>query len=273
MEETIHSQSDCDNCGTPLEGIYCHHCGQRKIDFRKDWNGILHEFLASFWHFDGKFLQGLLELTFTPWRLTKRYLEGKRASQIPPLRTYLFVSLLFFLAFSYDNSDAFMMPDEGQEVANIQVNGPTENTLEEWLLEKLSNQQAIEATFSKWFPRVFLLGVVVLALMSRIAFFDHYFVYIEHLVIALHLQSFAFIWILFSEGWSRLFGLFVPIAEDYLNAVFMIWLFLCPLIAYKNIFQSSKRRALAVGILIEVCYLFYLLTGLIGVAVLSLLLS
>src|SRR5690606_211897 len=50
---------------------------------------------------DSRVWRSLLPLWFKPGRLSRRYADGHRAPYIPPLRMYLFTSILAFLAFSF----------------------------------------------------------------------------------------------------------------------------------------------------------------------------
>lgn len=87
----------CANCGTPLAGAYCHGCGQLAEDFHKSVWKLAREALESFFHFDGRLARTLPALAIRPGRLTRDYLDGRRASQVPPLRLFLVVLLLTFL--------------------------------------------------------------------------------------------------------------------------------------------------------------------------------
>ena len=56
------------------------------------------EAFESFFHFDGRLFQTVPKLAIRPGRLTRDYLDGKRAYQIPPLRMFLIVILVLFFA-------------------------------------------------------------------------------------------------------------------------------------------------------------------------------
>lgn len=88
----------CANCGTPLAGTYCHGCGQLAEDFHKSIWKLGREALESFFHLDGRLARTLPRLLWRPGRLTRDYIDGKRAFQVPPLRMFLVVLLLTFLA-------------------------------------------------------------------------------------------------------------------------------------------------------------------------------
>tara|TARA_R110002167_G_scaffold9437_4_gene42996 strand:+ start:1426 stop:2538 length:1113 start_codon:yes stop_codon:yes gene_type:complete len=84
----------CANCETPLQGTYCHSCGQLAEDFhRSSWH-LLVEAIESLLHLDGKLFRTLPGLVRAPGRLTRDYLEGRRAFQVQPFRMFLVVLLI-----------------------------------------------------------------------------------------------------------------------------------------------------------------------------------
>lgn len=103
------THSNCENCATPLQGPYCHQCGQHDFDFTRSFWHVALEALESVFHFDEKFFQNILSLLFRPGRLSADFNAGKRASQVPPFRLYVFVSFIFFVF-------SFLHPDEKAEM-------------------------------------------------------------------------------------------------------------------------------------------------------------
>jgi Protein of unknown function (DUF3667) len=85
----------CLNCGTPLVGSHCHHCGQ-KSHVHRSFAGIGHDLLHAVLHFDGKFWNTLPLLVWRPGDLTRRYIHGERASFITPLALFLFAVFLTY---------------------------------------------------------------------------------------------------------------------------------------------------------------------------------
>jgi hypothetical protein len=86
----------CENCGTRLAGPFCHRCGQHDFEFHRSFWHVFLEVLENFFHFDSKLFRSTVTLLFRPGRLTADFNAGKRVSQMPPFRLYLFVSVLFF---------------------------------------------------------------------------------------------------------------------------------------------------------------------------------
>jgi hypothetical protein len=120
LEHESHAAPTCKNCGTPLPGEYCPKCGQRDFDFDRSFREIVDQVAESFWSWDSKLFRGVVGLLFRPGFLTSEYLAGRRASQVPPLRFYLFVSILFFLTSSFDPSgDMFNFDEPSQEGQTI----------------------------------------------------------------------------------------------------------------------------------------------------------
>ena len=86
----------CLNCGTALQGPFCHYCGQPDKNLLRFFPALLREMLEDFVDFDSRFMRTLKPLLFRPGRLTRDYLDGRRFRYVPPLRLYIFSSLLLF---------------------------------------------------------------------------------------------------------------------------------------------------------------------------------
>lgn len=90
--------TQCENCGTPLQGHYCHVCGQSVHSPTRHFGHAMEEVFESFWHLDGRVFRTLRDL-FSPGRIALNYLAGQRARYIPPVRLFLVLSVLtFFIA-------------------------------------------------------------------------------------------------------------------------------------------------------------------------------
>lgn len=85
----------CENCGTMLQGAYCHACGQSAHNPLRHVAHALEEVFESFWHLDGRVFRTLRDLV-VPGRVAANYLRGQRARYIPPLRLFIVLSVLTF---------------------------------------------------------------------------------------------------------------------------------------------------------------------------------
>ena len=91
----------CENCHAKVTGSFCSQCGQSiESTLRYFWSVILH-LLDDIFSFDSRASRTIFPLMFKPGFLTNEYFAGRRVHYVPPLRLYLFISIIFFLALSY----------------------------------------------------------------------------------------------------------------------------------------------------------------------------
>lgn len=88
-------ESACLNCETPLTGNYCAHCGQ-PAHLHRTLGAFLHDLLHGVLHFEGKTWRTLPMLAFRPGRLTRDYIDGKRARFVSPMGLFLFSVFIMF---------------------------------------------------------------------------------------------------------------------------------------------------------------------------------
>ena len=86
----------CANCDSQLAGQYCAICGQRTKNRMITLWELIREASDIIVSLDSKLWRTLTLLLFRPGRLTRDYLEGKRARYVAPLRLFLGLTLLFF---------------------------------------------------------------------------------------------------------------------------------------------------------------------------------
>jgi hypothetical protein len=97
------SLDKCKNCHAPLVGPYCAICGQEQDSHRRTVRGLVHDFVKDLVNFDSRILRTARALLFQPGELACAYREGRTRPYVPPVRLYLFVSLIFFLILSFAN--------------------------------------------------------------------------------------------------------------------------------------------------------------------------
>ncbi|NJC35164.1 hypothetical protein GGR88_002678 [Sphingomonas jejuensis] len=81
--------ADCLNCGTALQGDYCHSCGQH-AHLHRSVGAIWHDIAHGVLHFEGKTFRTLPLLAWRPGELTRRYIDGERARFVSPMALFLF---------------------------------------------------------------------------------------------------------------------------------------------------------------------------------------
>jgi hypothetical protein len=92
----------CLNCdytfGLADADEFCPSCGQENTDLHTGIGHWTMEIVEGILHFEGKFWITTKYLIAKPGILSKEFIEGHRTKFMPPVRMYLFVSFLFFLA-------------------------------------------------------------------------------------------------------------------------------------------------------------------------------
>jgi hypothetical protein len=109
----------CMNCGTKLQGPFCHYCGQPDKNLVRFFPVLVRDLMEDFLDLDSRFVRTLKPLLFLPGKLTRDYLDGKRFRYVPPLRLYLFSSIAFFFVAAFaaeTNFDIKEREDGGIEV-------------------------------------------------------------------------------------------------------------------------------------------------------------
>jgi hypothetical protein len=91
--------SHCLNCGAAAHASFCQYCGQETAVHVPSAREFVHEFVGHYVALEGKLWKTLALLLFKPGRLTRDYIEGKRARYVLPLRVYLTMSVVFFAVF------------------------------------------------------------------------------------------------------------------------------------------------------------------------------
>jgi Protein of unknown function (DUF3667) len=88
----------CKNCGHPFaeQDQYCGKCAQKR-HLHLSVGDLMHEFMHTTLHLDGKFFKMLHHL-FIPGRITNDFISGKRKTYPHPVRFFLVTTALFLLA-------------------------------------------------------------------------------------------------------------------------------------------------------------------------------
>ena len=109
-------ETNCLNCGAELIGSFCHACGQHG-HVHRTLTAFFHDFLHGVLHFEGKIWRTLPLLAWKPGELTRRYVNGQRASFISPIALFLFCVFLMFATVSLLGSFGDLSGEAKQDLA------------------------------------------------------------------------------------------------------------------------------------------------------------
>lgn len=215
----------CPNCNTPLLGVHCHECGQKKINpsefslrrFLQRAAGDILDIESS------KAFKTMVAMLAKPGLLTTEYLAGRRGNFIGPVKLYLTFSALYFL-FAW----GALAEIRGNATArttrmSIVVSTAQKQGIEPSVLADRIHQRAEKYSSALRFFSVLISGTFLAAFYFRMKKY-----YVEHLVFSLYYYSFDFFCkslfaLMFiavaALGWklpSLALNLFYPIALIYL---------------------------------------------------------
>jgi hypothetical protein len=160
---------NCLNCGKKLDDSdrYCSFCGQ-SVNKDSSLSAFLSQFLSDYFTFDSKIFLSVKPLFVRPGFLTLEYLKGKRVSYIPPLRLFIFSSIIFFLLLSVLNL----------EQAKVEVGQSQEDYF--W-----------DRFFESFLPKLFFLLSPVFSLLLAL-FFRKSGSSLKHFIFSIHYHASIF---------------------------------------------------------------------------------
>ncbi len=158
----------CKNCELNLDTTFkfCPNCGQEHKEKVVHFRQFMLDFLGDYFTFDSLIIRSVRPLLFNPGFLTKEFLTGRRVRYIPPLRMFIFISIIFFLVLgSVDSSVAIEKSDEGE---------------------------FLDSFFNIWFPRLFFLLLPLFAFFLFLMFRKSERIYLSHFIFSVHFHAFIF---------------------------------------------------------------------------------
>ncbi len=159
----------CKNCEKKLEKEFqfCPRCGQEHKEKVVHFKQFVLDFLGDYFTFDSLIIRSVRPLLFNPGFLTNEFIAGRRVRYIPPLRMFIFISIIFFL-----------------------ILGPVDKTV---ALERNEEAEFLDNFFSVWFPRLFFLLLPLFALFLYVLFRKPGRFYLTHFIFSVHLHAFIFV--------------------------------------------------------------------------------
>ncbi len=109
----------CLNCGTIVAERFCTHCGQENLEPKETVGHLISHFFEDLTHFDGKFFLTVKDLVIRPGFLTREYVAGRRMTYLNPIRMYIFVSALFFLALFAGGEEKSEPQEDNTHAVNV----------------------------------------------------------------------------------------------------------------------------------------------------------
>jgi len=264
---TSGAHTQCANCGADLTGPFCAHCGQSARDLHRPLRTLLVDALDEVFNLDARLVRTVRPLLFSPGRVTKEYLAGRRVEHLPPLRTYLITALVFFglfSAFPPQSPPVYVVTAGSGEAAQVRGTSARGSrvTIElpehTWLgsdaryqevsARARANPQAFASAAYRNVPRAFFVFLPIFALLLSMFYWKRY--YIDHLVFALYYQAFVFL----ALAIGFLLGWLPNLLARSLRWGLGLWLMVYLLIALRRVSGDSWAKTAFKGILLVPLY-------------------
>jgi len=257
----------CLNCLAVATHDYCPKCGQATRGLRASFRDLIGDFFTVWFGAEAKSWHSLWLLFRKPGALCLEYQQGRRARYVPPLRLYLFMSLVMILAakcrsslhddpiFLVNTSTSQTVPvladkelgpmEQGIEDSFLRENSWWQNPIRELFIERTHHMDRMSdaeksAVLSRemmaHFPIALLFILPFFALYLRILWFRQGSIYFDHFIFALQFQSFLFALLTCV--------ILIPAPTKLFAIVFMLYPPIYLTLAQRRVTQRSFKRCI-----------------------------
>jgi len=224
-------QIDCLNCGTSVQGDFCHECGQHVRDNTdRSLGRLLVEFFGNIFFLDNRFFLSIWYLVRFPGRMTVEFLDGKRRKFISPITLFLFLNLIYF----------FVNPlsDYSLTLQDQIYSQPYSDLIKESVHLKLQKEGLDEQSYGIIYQNasdniaksIMILNVPIIAIFILLMAFKKRPFYFDSLIFSFHFFSlFMISWVML-DGMDRLINFLVGHSDSTAAAIsFNLFVFVLPL--------------------------------------------
>lgn len=106
MTDEMPPYQNCLNCGTELQGMFCHKCGQDASSVNPSRRALVKEYILNILPLDRLVLPAFCNLIFHPGRMPKEYCAGRYVSYMHPLKLNLLILVVLLMLFSFVGTEA-----------------------------------------------------------------------------------------------------------------------------------------------------------------------
>jgi len=260
------------------------------VDYHRSLWFIVEDSLESFFHFDGKFLSTVRILFTRPGFLTQEFNSGRRVRYSNPLRFYIFASFLSFFITAFVGKFAFVAgPQTAGEVANKSgdaapnANGVSperqsegssrRDRMSNWIKTVASPQILKSKAFPKELihlvPEALFICVPLLALLLKVAYIRSNRVYVEHLIFALHIQTFYLLATLVGEVIDLCFRPIINGPVPGLQKIVSLFILYVIYRSFRVVYRQGVAKTLLKASAVGVCYSIIVALALLSTALIS----
>ena len=194
-ESSALPSGECSNFGHPQVAVFCARCGEKQPGHHDlKVMHLLHDLVHELVHVDGKLFRTLRELILRPGQLTREYFAGQKQRSIPPLRLFLTLFALQFVAYTaYKPAAVYSVGT----MKRFDTGGSLTKLLDRKAAKRHITREALaEQVDHHWRSNLSMLqlvNIVGIALVLKLLYLRRKRALAEHLVFAAHYLCFSYI--------------------------------------------------------------------------------
>jgi hypothetical protein len=227
--------------------VFCARCGEKQPNHHDLTMGHLaHEVVHELVHLDSKLFRTLRDLVLKPGELTVAYFAGRKTRYIGPLRIFLTLFALQFLAYTVYkpvalySMDGFLKYDTtGAFATKLKRAAEKRNLPYEQLKER------IEHRWQKNISLLNLANIVALAFVLKLLYARRRRYLAEHMVFAAHFLSFGYLMSLVIWPVYLVIGLGRSTGQNVMMVLTMATMCFYLFLGLRRFYQQSKGKTFA----------------------------
>lgn len=244
----------CKNCGIPLQGKFCHSCGQKLVEEKdKKLSAFFEQLFASLFFADGKFLNTFKTMYRKPGEMSRSHILGIRKRYFNPLQLFFFVNLIYFLFPVINTFNTNLDSHLTYQVYSESVKHVVENHLEKTNIAYQDFREDFEQTAAQYAKLLLILMVFFHALTMKVLFLNRKELYFTDFLAtsayfaAFYILNFLILFpgliIQFNKFFSDSISSFININENLVSIFVILILILYLIVFLKRAFQLKSLEA------------------------------
>jgi hypothetical protein len=244
-------EQPCTNCGAAAARVYCSQCGEKQPHHHDLTLGhFLHDLLHELAHVDSKLFRTLHHLVLRPGELTVAYFAGRKTRYVAPLRIFLTLFALQFLAYTVYKPVAKFSVDG---LFRFDATHTFENMLKRNAVKRhISYPELVEHIDHRWQKNMSMFNLVSIAgvaVILKLLYARRKRSLAEHLVFSSHYLSFSYLVALAAWPVYLVIGLAQDRAHFALIGVMFVVLCVYLYLAMRRYYQQGGGKTFVKAVL------------------------
>lgn len=252
----LREKNTCENCGNLVEVRFCSYCGQENVETKKSFHYLFTHFIEDLVHYDNGFWKAIKHLLFSPYILTKEYLNGKRKKFVVPVKLFIFMNFFaFFLTgiLNYDSNELIQVKENKNKETELLVEDNTDDNFFTKKIRELDKKYTSKEIFEKigenithYFPKVLFAYLPFFAFYLWLFHNKKRWWYFDHGIFTFHFFSSIMLWIsIHAIVDFLLFKLGLITLQDFLNFTLVVYIIYLFYKSHKQLFYETKLISFA----------------------------